>query len=359
MIRNLAKLSLLVGVVLCALNVSSRTINEMVIQVKAREKTIADAIIKQQVQEMFKEAEKEIKKVQEETHIEIKKEEVVMKEPLPEKPKKKEVLKKVEEAKEEADKDAIQVVKEEMLDEKTIEETASQEMSGVASDAVLDMATYSALSEEDMVYIGEYLIEHYFLFGQEYYQEETDVLRYERKKLVSDMEDQVITSLNEGLALIKDLTNLNAKTLESIVEKTILLAGTFKKDYKDRTAKEETLENIYNSINIFFDTYLKTLDKAQTTFSLLEDTTNKALVLPMFLKSMNQDLLPSIKEVLNQGFSLKEQTNKIYVEGLDASFLITPEEVMAVIENPYSILPPQTIEAEVIMSVEESEIKKE
>lgn len=357
MIRNLVKLSLLGGVILCALNVSSRTINEMVIQVHAREKTIADAIIKQQVQDMFKEAQKEIEKVEEETQIEIKKEEVVMKEPIPKKPKKKEEVKQVVEVKEEVTgesaKDAIEVIKEE-----TVEETPTPETLEVASDAALDITTYSALSEEDMIYIGDYLIEHYFLFGQVYYENETDPLRYERKKLVSDMEDQVIASLNEGLGLIKDFQGLDADKLKPIIENTGILAEAFKQDYKEIVAKREEIENVYNSVNGFFDTYLKALDKAQTTFTLLEDTTNKALILPMFLKSINQDLLPSIKEVLNQGFSLKEQTNKIYVEGLDASFLITPEEVMVVIENPYSILPPKTIETEVTTSVEESEIEK-
>ena len=357
MIRNLIKLSILGGVILCALNVSSRTINEMVIQVHAREKTIADAIIKQQVQDMFKEVEKEIEKVQEETQIEIKKEEVVMKEPIPEKPKKKEVVKKVVEAKEEVPQDSAQDSAR-VVTEEPIEGIPTQEVPEIASDAVLDITTYSALSEENMIYIGDYLIEHYFLFGQVYYQNETDPLRYERKKLVSDMEDQVITSLDEGLSLIKDFKGLDANKLEPIIENTQILAEAFKQDYKDSVAKGEEIENVYNSVNDFFDTYLKALNKAQTTFTLLEDTTNKALILPMFFKSINQDLLPSIKEVLNQGFSLKEQTNKIYVEGLDASFLIMPEEVMVVIENPYSILPPKTIETEVTTSVEESEIEK-
>ena len=88
MIRNLMKLGVLATVTGFSLNFASQTINEMVIAVHKREKTIADAIIKQQVQEMLKEAEKEIEKVQEETKIEIKQEEVAIKPPLPEKPKK-------------------------------------------------------------------------------------------------------------------------------------------------------------------------------------------------------------------------------------------------------------------------------
>lgn len=333
MIRNLIKLSVLGGVVICALNVASSTINEMVIEVHKREKTIADAIIKQQVQEMFKEAEKEIEKVQEETKIEIKKEEVVIKPPLPEKPKKEEPKKEVAKEEETAPKEEVEVAE--------VEEEKDALVDGAASDAVLDVSTYYTLSEEDMLYVGNYLVEHYFLFGYEYYQAETDPIRYERKKLASDMEDQVISSLNEGFLLIKDLKGIDAKKLQPIVENAHTLAENFKETYKGVGDKGEEFKQIYDSVNGFFDTYVGALDKAQSTFTTLNETTNKALVLPMLLKSLNQDVLPSVKEVLNQGFALKEQTNKIYVEGLDASFLISPEEVMEVIENPYSILPPK------------------
>ena len=135
------------------------------------------------------------------------------------------------------------------------------------------------------------------------------------------------------------MKSLNSATLTPLAENANLLAAQFKETYKDVASQGEEFARIYESVNSFMDTYLDTLNKAEETFKMLEETTNKALVLPMLLKSMNQDLLPSVKDVLNEGFALKEQTNKIYIEGLEADFLITPEEVMDIIENPYSILP--------------------
>ena len=335
MIRNLMKLGVLATVTGFSLNFASQTINEMVIAVHKREKTIADAIIKQQVQEMLKEAEKEIEKVQEETKIEIKKEEVAIKPPLPEKPKKdKPKEEKVEEKVE-------QVEVAEVQDEMIIEESEQTEVmvDGAATDANLDMTTYYALTKEDITYIGEYLVDHYFLFGYEYYQAETDPVRYARKKLASDMEDHVIGSIGDSFTLLRNMKSLNSATLTPLAENAHLLAAQFKETYKDVASQGEEFARIYESVNSFMDTYLDTLNKAEETFKMLEETTNKALVLPMLLKSMNQDLLPSVKDVLNEGFALKEQTNKIYIEGLEADFLITPEEVMDIIENPYSILP--------------------
>lgn len=334
MIRNLMKLGVLAAVTGFSLNFASQTINEMVIAVHKREKTIADAIIKQQVQEMLKEAEKEIEKVQEETKIEIKQEEVAIKPPLPEKPKK-------DKPKEEKVEQIEQVEVAEVQDEMIIEESEQTEVTvdGAATDANLDMTTYYALTKEDITYIGEYLVDHYFLFGYEYYQAETDPVRYARKKLASDMEDHVIGSIGDSFTLLKDMKSLNSATLTPLAENANLLAAQFKETYKDVASQGEEFARIYESVNSFMDTYLDTLNKAEETFKMLEETTNKALVLPMLLKSMNQDLLPSVKDVLNEGFALKEQTNKIYIEGLEADFLITPEEVMDIIENPYSILP--------------------
>lgn len=331
MIRNLMKLGVLAAVTGFSLNFASQTINEMVIAVHKREKTIADAIIKQQVQEMLKEAEKEIEKVQEETKIEIKQEEVAIKPPLPEKPKK-------DKPKEEK---VEQVEVAEVQDEMIIEESEQTEVTvdGAATDANLDMTTYYALTKEDITYIGEYLVDHYFLFGYEYYQAETDPVRYARKKLASDMEDHVIGSIGDSFTLLRDMKSLNSATLTPLAENAHLLAAQFKETYKDVASQGEEFARIYESVNSFMDTYLAALNKAEETFKMLEETTNKALVLPMLLKSMNQDLLPSVKDVLNEGFALKEQTNKIYIEGLEADFLITPEEVMDIIENPYSILP--------------------
>lgn len=334
MIRNLMKLGVLATVTGFSLNFASQTINEMVIAVHKREKTIADAIIKQQVQEMLKEAEKEIEKVQEETKIEIKQEEVAIKPPLPEKPKK-------DKPKEEKVEQIEQVEVAEVQDEMIIEESEQTEVmvDGAATDANLDMTTYYALTKEDITYIGEYLVDHYFLFGYEYYQAETDPVRYARKKLASDMEDHVIGSIGDSFTLLRDMKSLNSATLTPLAENAHLLAAQFKETYKDVASQGEEFTRIYESVNSFMDTYLATLNKAEETFKMLEETTNKALVLPMLLKSMNQGLLPSVKDVLNEGFALKEQTNKIYIEGLEADFLITPEEVVDIIENPYSILP--------------------
>lgn len=357
MIRNLMKVGILGMVTSLSLNAASQTINEMVIQVHNREKTIADTLIKQQVQEVFQEAEKAIEKVEVETQKAIKQEEVVMKPPMPPKPQKEQEALEVEEVQlEEVEQE--QVVESEPIEPREEKQDLEQQ---VTTDAQLDITTYYNLTPEDKVDIGNYLVEHYFLFGYDYYQAETDPIRYARKKLTSDMEDYVITSLAESLDLLSNIQGLKGEQVRPLVEKAILLSQEFRDTYKDVGNEGEEFEAIYKSIEAFMDTYVSTLNKVEDTFKLIEETTNKALVLPMFLKGINQDILPSVKEVLQKGFDLKEQTNKIYIEGIDHDFLMTPEEVMAILENPTSVLSTleETQEKEVILESHSETINEE
>lgn len=355
--QNLLKLILLLVVGGLSLNIGRDKINHMVIEVHKREKTIADALIKQQVQEMFKEAEKEIAKVEASEKVKIKVEEVKIKPPLPEKEKvsKKEVEKKEEKAKEEGGgKEGIETVKEAPFTEKENEKTVKPHETKVwvGAESQIDVATYSTLTEEEILIIGNYLIEHYFLFGYDYYIKEEDPIRYERKKLASDMEDQIIGSLQNVFGLSKNLNKLNKAQLQEMKEEAKTYANTFKEQFIHVGEKGEDFRAIYESGNGFFNTYIETLEKGENVFTLLEQTTNKALILPILMNQMNETILPSAKAVLNEGFTLKEKTNTIYIEGIDESFLITPKDVMAILENPYSILPPK--EEEIANQMEEA-----
>lgn len=355
--QNLLKLILLIIVGGLSLNIGSEKINHMVIEVHKREKTIADALIKQQVQEMFKEAEKEIAKVEETEKVKIKVEEVKIKPPLPEKEKvsKKEVEEKEEKTKEEGgEKEGLETVKEATLIDKENEKTVRpyEAQVWVGAESQIDVATYSTLTEEETLIIGNYLIEHYFLFGYDYYTKEEDPVRYERKKLASDMEDQIIGSLQNVFGLSKNLNKLNKIQLQEMKEEAKTYANTFKEQFIHVGEKGEDFRAIYESGNAFFNTYIEALEKGENVYTLLEQTTNKTLILPILMNQINETILPSAKAVLNEGFTLKEKTNTIYIEGIDESFLITPKDVMAILENPYSILPPK--EEEMTPRVEES-----
>lgn len=327
MLRNMIKLALLSVVAFCSWQTSSHYINEIVLELEQRQPSITDMIIKQQVQESLKEAEKEIAKVQEEEQIVIKQEEVTIK---PAKPPKEEKQEEVV-AKEETTTDEEQIVVDGELEESI---DALQEQ----VENVIDVDVYTELTEADIRYIADYLIDHYFLFGYEYYSVETDPVRYERKKLAGDMEEQVIKSIGKLTGLIGSLTSLQSSDIQPILDETMIISDTFQTTYGSVGEKGEEFEAIYHTANQYFDTYIDGLTKINQVFKNIESATNKALVLPMMLKSINQDILPAIRDILDQGFALKEKTNKIYIEGVEGVALLTPEEVMAIIENPRSIL---------------------
>lgn len=331
MIRNIIKLGVLGVVAAGSLYTSSTVINDIVIEVNSRQASITDAIIKQQVEKAFEEAEKQIEEVAKEENIEIKTEKVEMKppEPKPEpKPKPEEVAE-------------VEVENEnpEITAEGEVTEEAIVPENPVDAIDEVDLAQYGKLTEEQLQYMTEYLIDNYFLFGYEYYTAETDPVRYERKKLTHEMEAYIINSLGEALVLSTDLMSIDSEALAPVLEDVTALSTEFKEKYKDVGSQGAEFQVIYEEANAYFEAYIGTVSEVQNTLYTLENTTNKALVVPLLMKSLNQDLLPGVKGILDQGFNLKTKTNAIYTEGIDGSFLLKPEDVVAIIMNPQSILP--------------------
>ena len=329
MLRNLIKLGVLGVVAICSLETSSYYINQIVLEVEARQPTLTDFIIRQQVQESLKEAEKEIEQVVQEENIVIQ-QEVVQIKPA-EQPKEPVVEAPIE----------VETVLTEEMDETLLQEdvVADNVTESVTPDfSTDDLLQYTELTDEDMGYVINYLIDNYFLFGERYYTVEEDPVRYERKKLANDMEASIIQSISELSQLASSLLSMKAADIQPILEETTVIATDFYERYQDVGDNGVIFQEVYEEGILYFEAYIRGLTNAVETFETIETTTNKALVLPMMLKRINQDILPAIRDVLNQGFAVKEKTNVIYLEGLDDHFLLTPQEVIAIIENPHPII---------------------
>ncbi|MGL5674815.1 MAG: hypothetical protein ACRDDX_00170, partial [Cellulosilyticaceae bacterium] len=145
-------------------------------------------------------------------------------------------------------------------------------------------------------------------------------------------------SISKMQNLMGSLTSLKASDIKPILDEAVMLREQFKTSYSNVGAKGKEFQDIYDSGMKYFETYIYGVTKAHETFVTIETSTNKALVLPMMLKSINQDILPAIREVLNQGFAMKEKTNKIYIEGVEDVTVLTPEDVVAIINDPTRVL---------------------
>lgn len=327
MVRNMIKLGVLACISVCSLEIASHYLNAIVIEVEAKEKTIADALIKQQVQESLKEAEQKIEQVVKEENIVIETEEIEMKPSEP--------PKKIEEV--------IEVVEKSEPIEETIdvsEEVIIAEGIDATSSVELDIEEYDALTKEEVLMLGDYLVDNYFLHGYVYYNQEEDPIRRERKKLAHEMEVYVIESISGLLNFSSNLGGISSEELSPILTQTQALAEEFEVIYENVGEEGEVFESIYKDINTYFEMYIQAMTIGIESLETIEQTANKALVLPLILKSLNQEIMPAAMEVLDQGFALKEKTNAIYLEGIDTSFLLTKEEVIEIISNPDKVLQP-------------------
>ncbi|MGL5675876.1 MAG: hypothetical protein ACRDDX_05665, partial [Cellulosilyticaceae bacterium] len=227
MLRNIIKLGVLGIVAGCSIQASSHYMNEMMLELERRQPTITDVIIKQQVQESLKEAEAEIEKVQKEQNIVIQQEEVAVK---PAKPPKE------EKPKEDVPKEEVPTPEQEVAQNE--EPATGQEGEGAGNQLTsINLAAYSELTEAQMNEVINYLIDHYFLYGYEYYSRETDPVRFERKKLASDMEDPIIQSISKMQNLMGSLTSLKASDIKPILDEAVMLREQFKTSYSNVGAK--------------------------------------------------------------------------------------------------------------------------
>lgn len=327
MIRNISKVIILAIVSFGSLEIASGTINQLVTEVKAREETITDALIKKQVETAFKEVEKKIEEVVKEENIEIKTEKVEMKPPEV----KKEEVKKVE------PKEEVAIAK---GDEEEITTSEIEDML-VATEEGIEIAV--DISKDDIAYIGNYLIENYFLDGNKYYQSEVDPIRYERKKLTHEMEVYVISSLSSLIDIVMDMNQINEETIGLIIEDAAALSQEFNEKFKDVGVQGEAFSIIYGEVNTYFTEYLGTLEKMKVSLESIKTAPNPSLVISIIMKDLNQVIIPGIKSVINTGLDLKNRTNAIYVEGTEAIKLLTSEEVIGIIKNPQSILDKEEI----------------
>lgn len=321
MIRNIIKLIILVTVSITSLEVAGDTINQLVKQVKEREQTITDAIIKQQVQKTFAEVEKKIEEVAAEEQIEIVTEKVEMKPPV---------------EKEEKSQEQTPTEQDTPPTEVTDQQDAATEE--VPQVSLEDQIVEIEITVDDLNYIGHYLVDNYFLDGYKYYTSETDPVLYERKKLTHEMESYVISSLASAFDIVMKMEGLNSETISACLEEATQLATEFKGKFADVGNNGEEFNMIYNEIVEYFDQYTATLGQMKDSFDAITQAPNQALVLNIIMQDLNQVIIPGIKDVMNKGFELKNTTNAIYIEGLTGVNLLTREDVISIIMNPKQIL---------------------
>lgn len=370
-VKNLLKLVLLSTVITASYLTASHFINQKVITVNESEQTLGGLILKGQVQAKLEEAEKKalqqiedykqqqrekLEKENEERKdqgLEVKEEEIKevvivtekleMKEPVKKEDKPSKKPKKDEDKKQEEEQEILdQTAKDETIkdedSENTTEEEVTQEVCSILpEESVIENRIITDLTNEEYEYFGKFLVDHYFLDGYVYCELESDPDVLTKKLLVRDMEDYMTDSMYAFFEFVGYLTSLDFTQILSFEEELKELKDNFTNEFASVVEYGEEYQAIYEEIQTYFHQYYETVLSITDIIKTSQEG-NPFLTITLVLESLETKLIPSIIEVLNTAIDLKENTNAIYLTGVEGVSLLTKEEVMMCIENPGYVL---------------------
>ncbi|QSX05412.1 hypothetical protein JYG23_12110 [Sedimentibacter sp. zth1] len=342
--KNILKLLILCFVTVCSLKVSSYFVNDHVLEVEVKEKSIADALIKKQMQETLKEAEEEIEQAKKEDNLVVETEKVEMKPPVVEEKPKEEIeisdnansnnTNSVDNTNvDNADENVENTIDGEDSEVSDVTENGDTEITEDTEDKIIvpGVGEFDELDEEAITQIETYLVDNYFLDGYVYAEIETDEKLKERKILVRDMEDYVVNSMIEMAKLLDILETLDFDSVIDVKTNVETYKTNFEENYGAVEKNGLQFEEIYDLTINYFDKCTFTLDKIVEMSDTINNSSNAFLAMTVALSMLDTDIMPAIKDIINSGIDLKEKTNIIYLEGVEGKKLLSREEVIEII----------------------------
>lgn len=196
------------------------------------------------------------------------------------------------------------------------------------------------LTEDQQTEVIDFLVEHYFLDGYKYSEAETRPELKEKKKLAADMESGVVGSLNlvMGSMNFNDITAILSADYTSMAKEIKATKKEFEETYKDAYKYGEHFADLYDNSLKYFDRLIKALETLGDTAKQYREATNPLLALGLLTSSIDNVVIPEIMGVLEESFGLVEASQEIFLEGTVGTQLLTRDEVTDIILNPALVL---------------------
>lgn len=200
--------------------------------------------------------------------------------------------------------------------------------------------TLFTLTEGEQLRFTQFLIDHYFLNGDLYVEEETRPALKEKKSLANDMQKCSVAALNLVMEKVNlsDVTTILTVDYASVGTEIRRMRSDFEGKYKDAYKNGEQFGKLYDNSLAFFDRMITAVDKLQKSAKEYSESTNIFFAGLVLAKAVEEVIVPEIMAVLEQSFDLVEITQDIFLEGTQGTKLLSREEVSEVITNPALIL---------------------
>jgi hypothetical protein len=193
-----------------------------------------------------------------------------------------------------------------------------------------------SLTPQQQEILSNYLIEHYFLDGFIYAQNEKNPTVRARKYAAAEMESAAVQTVNMVMQTI-DLSNpmniFNAD-FDSLIKKVTEIRTGFAANYGKDTVHSE----MYDGSIAYFDNLLSSLEKINAAAADYKNSSNAFLAASLAAKSLTDTIIPEAMNILEGSFDLVEASQPIYLENTVGHTLLTRDEVKAILTNPAYII---------------------
>lgn len=297
----------------------------------AREKTLAEAVIQNQLRA-------ELKKAEEHARIELEEQgQTLVTEVLETKPPVS-VTAAPETVTENAVTEETAAVSEPEKDESVTEFTRGGLLP--ADRTGLPVRSMLGLSESEQARVTNFLIEHYFLDGYKYSAAETDPELKDKKRLAADMEACVVETLNMILNNVNtnDISAVLTADYGAMTDEIRKIRGDFEETYSAAYLHGVHFAELYDNSLKYFDRQIEALGRLDKLSAQYRETTNPLLALGLLTSGLNDVIIPEIMAVLEQSFDLVEASQEIFLEKTTGTRLLSREEVTDIILNPALVL---------------------
>lgn len=200
--------------------------------------------------------------------------------------------------------------------------------------------TIFTLTEGEQLRFTQFLVDRYFLNGDMYVEAETRPALKEKKSLANEMQKCSVAALN----LIMEKVNISDVTTILMVDYAPIgteirsMRSDFETKYKDAYKNGEQFRKLYDNSLLYFDRMITAVDKLQKSAKEYSESTNIFFAGLILAKAVEGVIVPEIMAVLEQSFDLVEITQDIFLEGTQGTRLLSRDEVSEVITNPALIL---------------------
>lgn len=344
---KLLKIFIIIAVGTVSMLTAAHFTEKYVAEASAREKTLAEAVIQNQLEAEIKKAEEEAVKQFEEQGETVVTAVMETKPPVTEPP----VTTTSEETTVTTEETTVTEVTE-ITETTTVSETTVTETETSISDEIITEFTRGGLLPEDRTnvpvksmftltaeeqeIVTNFLIEHYFLDGYKYSKEETRPELKEKKRLAAEMESSVIETLNIVMANINsgDITAIFGADYGAMIGEVQTIRDDFAEKYKDVYLQGELFAALYEDSLKYFDRIIQAFEKLEEAAEQYRNASNPLFALSLAANSLDSVIIPEIMGVLEQSFDLLEASQEIFLEGTQGTVLLTRDEVRDIVLNP-------------------------